>query len=585
MNSTVIIIIAFAGYLVAYHTYGKYLAKKIFQLVATNKVPAEEFYDGVDYVPTKKNILFGHHFTTIAGLGPIVGPAIGIIWGWLPALLWVFFGSIFMGAVHDFSTLIISARNKGKSIGDLTGIIIGPGPRYVFQFIMQLLLFIVLTVFALIVSTLFMLYPESIIPVWAQIPIAMWLGRQIQRGKSDLLYSIIALILMYATIILGVYVPVDLSKLGLFQHLSQHGFVLSNLITVTWCIALFIYVYFASTMPVQKLLQPRDYINSHQLIVAILLIAAGIFIAHPVMSAPAINHKAFLPGNDIPNIMPILFIIIACGAISGFHSIASSGTTVKQLKSESDSLFIGYGGMLTESFLSVLVLICVAAGLGIGLEKNGVLFTGSDAFYQHYSSWATTNSGIGAKLESFIVGAANLFEFIGIPKEIGRPMIAVFIVSFANTTLDSATRMQRLSLQEIVSYNKTGDKKSIIENRYVATFVIVLVAAVMTFVKPGGKGALILWPLFGALNQLLAGLGLALVSIFLYRKKKKYMLAFIPMVIVLIMTIWAMIENLLSFISERNILLALISILIIILTFWLLAGGLVTIIRSKKVNV
>jgi len=584
MNSIVIVIIVFIGYVVAYHTYGKYLARKIFNLVATNKVPSEEFFDGVDYVPTKKNILFGHHFTTIAGLGPIVGPAIGIIWGWLPALLWVFFGSIFMGALHDFSTLIISARNKGKSIGDLTGVIIGPGPRYVFQFIMQLLLFIVLTVFALIVSTLFMLYPESVIPVWAQIPIAMWLGRQIQRGKSDLLYSIFSLVLMYGTIILGVYVPVDLSKLGLFQTLSQHGFVLNNLITVTWCIALFIYVFFASTMPVQKLLQPRDYINSHQLIVAILLMVIGIFIAHPAITAPAINHKAFAAGTDIPGMMPMLFIIIACGAISGFHSIASSGTTVKQLKNETDSLYIGYGGMLTESFLAVLVLLCVAAGLGIGLEKNGVLFTGTDAFYQHYSSWATTNSGIGAKLESFIIGAGNLFEFIGIPKEIGRPMIAVFIVSFANTTLDSATRMQRLSLQEIVSYKRSGNKKSFIENRYVATFFIVLFAAIMTFVKPGGKGALLLWPLFGALNQLLAGLGLALVSIFLYRKKKKFLLAFIPMVIVLILTIWAMVENLLGFISERNILLAIISILIIILTAWLLVGGLVSVIRNKHVN-
>ena len=184
MNSVIIIIIAFAGYLVAYHTYGKYLASKIFRLEKNNKMPSEELYDGVDYVPTKRNIVFGHHFTTIAGLGPIVGPAIGIIWGWLPAILWVFFGSIFMGALHDFSTLIISARHKGKTIGDMTGEIVDPGSRYAFQLIMQLLLFIVLSVFALIISTLFMLYPESVIPVWAQLPIALWLGHQIQKRKE-----------------------------------------------------------------------------------------------------------------------------------------------------------------------------------------------------------------------------------------------------------------------------------------------------------------------------------------------------------------------------------------------------------------
>ena len=584
MNSVILVIVAFVGYIVAYHTYGKFLANKIFHLVSGNKMPSEEFYDGVDFVPTKKNIVFGHHFTTIAGLGPIVGPAIGIIWGWLPAILWVFFGAIFMGAVHDFSTLIISARHKGQTIGDLTGIIVGPGSRYVFQFIMQLLLLIVLSVFALIVSTLFMLYPESVIPVWAQIPIALWLGRQIMKGKSDLLYSIIALVMMYATIILGVYIPVDLSKMQLFQTLSQQGYNLGNLVTSSWCVILFIYVFIASTMPVQKLLQPRDYINSHQLFVAIVLIVTGVFIAHPVLSAPAINHKAFSPGNDIPNMMPILFIIIACGAISGFHSIASSGTTVKQLKNESDSLFIGYGGMLTEGFLAVLVLVCVAGGLGIGLEKNGMLFKGSDAFYQYYATWASANSGIGAKLESFIVGAANLFEFIGIPKHIGRPMIAVFIVSFANTTLDSATRMQRLSLQELVGNRKQGSKQSIISNRYIATLIVVFFAAAMTFVKPGGKGALILWPLFGSLNQLLAALGLAIVSIFLYKKKKNYLLAFIPMLFVLVMTLWAMVENLLGFISGKNILLSSISVLVIILTVWLLIGGLISVINKRKIN-
>ena len=208
MNSLLITILAFTGYIVAYRTYGRYLGKNFSDCPTENRMPSHVYNDGVDFVPTKKNIIFGHHFTTIAGLGPIVGPAIGIIWGWLPAFLWIFLGSIFMGAVHDFTTLIVSARNDGKTIGELTGRLVSPSTRYAFQFIMQLLLFIVLAVFAAIVATLFIMYPQSVIPVWFQIPVAIWLGREIRKGRSDLIFSLIALLLMYASIIVGVYFPV-----------------------------------------------------------------------------------------------------------------------------------------------------------------------------------------------------------------------------------------------------------------------------------------------------------------------------------------------------------------------------------------
>jgi carbon starvation protein len=584
MSSVILVFVAFAGYLIAYHTYGKYFARHIFKLSDSHIMPSHELNDGVDYVPTKKNIVFGHHFTTIAGLGPIVGPAIGIIWGWLPAMLWVFFGAIFMGAVHDFSTLVISARHKGKTIGDLTGDIVGPGARYAFQFIMQILLFIVLSVFALIVATLFILYPQSVIPVWFQIPIAVWLGYQMRLGKNDWLYAIIALLLMYGSILLGIKYPVDLSRLSLFVSLNDHGYNIQNLITVTWCILLFIYVFFASTLPVHRLLQPRDYINSNQLLVAILLIVAGVVVAHPAITAPAINKIAFAPGNDVPNLMPILFIIIACGAISGFHSIASSGTTVKQVDRESHSLYIGFGGMLTEGFLAVLVLVSIAAGLGLGFQKDGEIFRGSSAFYHYYTSWSAANSGIGAKLQSFIVGAANLFNALGIPDAFGRPMIAVFIVSFANTTLDSAARMQRLSLQEIFRSRRTNKVISPVRNRYFATIIVVLLAASMTFLKPGGKGALILWPLFGSLNQLLAALGLAVVSVYMYTRKMNYLLAAVPMVFVLIMTLWSMIDNLIDFIRNKDILLVTISLVILIFAIWLLIEGILSLWKNKNVK-
>lgn len=567
MNSLLLIIIALVGYLAAYRIYGHYLGNKILKLTAKRIMPAHELNDGVDYVPTKRNIVFGHHFTTIAGLGPIVGPAIGIIWGWLPAFLWVFLGSIFMGAVHDFTTLVISARNKGRSIGELTGEIISPSTRYALQFIMQLLLFIVLAVFAMIVASLFVMYPESVLPVWFQIPVAMWLGRQIRKGKNDLIYSIIALLLLYGFVILGVRFPLSLPW-------DQQTSV------VVWCIILFVYVFFASTIPVQKLLQPRDYINSHQLLVAMAFLILGIIIAHPVISAPAINQDAFAPGSDVPPMAPILFIVIACGAISGFHSLASSGTTVKQIDRETDALPIGYGAMITESFLAVLVIVAAGAGLGMGLESDGEVLTGLAAYKHHYASWSSAN-GLAAKLDAFIIGSANLFSSFGLPAKYGAAFVVVFIVSFANTTLDSAARIQRISLQEIFTRPDRSIKRPF-NNRYLATAFIVISAASLTFFKPGGQGAMVLWPLFGSLNQLMAALALGVVSLYFHMKKMPVWYTLIPMVLVLAFTLWAMVKNLYGFIEESEVLLVILSAVILLLTAWLTVSSLLALTRKRK---
>ncbi|NOY38029.1 MAG: carbon starvation protein A [Chlorobi bacterium] len=566
MNTVWITLLAIAGYLLAYHTYGKFLAGKLFGLNNRNEMPSHTFRDGIDFIPTKKHIIFGHHFTTIAGLGPIVGPAIGIIWGWLPALLWIFFGSIFMGAVHDFSSLVVSARNQGKTLGELTGRIISPSTRYAFQFIMQLLLLIVISVFAMIVGILFDMYPAAVFPVWMQIPIAIWLGWKIRQGKNDLVWSVVAVFLMYGTIIAGVYLPVRI-------------FPVAGSSTTTWVIILLVYVYFASTIPVDKLLQPRDYINSHQLMIAMFLLLLGIFVAHPDITAPAINPAAYAAGTDIPGLMPLMFITIACGAISGFHSLAASGTTVKQVDKEEDTLFIGYGGMLFESLLAFLVLMSVAGGLGLGLEKDGKILSGLAAYQTHYASWITA-SGLNAKLEAFVVGAANLMHSYGIPLEVGKAIIAVFIVSFAGTTLDTATRIQRLSLQEIFTIRDNTVRKPI-DNRYVATAVVVIAAGLLAFSQPAGKGALILWPLFGSLNQLLAALALAVVTVWLIHKKKNYLITGIPMLFVLIFTLWSMVVNLNHFIGNKDILLASISTIILILTAWLLIASLYSLIKHS----
>lgn len=567
MNSLILVVIAFAGYLLAYQLYGRFLGRKILKLSSSRLMPAHEMKDGVDYVPTKRRIIFGHHFTTIAGLGPIVGPAIGIIWGWLPAFLWVFLGSIFMGAVHDFTTLVVSARNKGKSIGELTGELISPSTRYALQFIMQLLLFIVLAVFAMIVSSLFVMYPEAVIPVWFQIPVAVWLGWKIRQGKNDLIYSVLALLMLYAFVILGVRYPVSLP----WDHQTS---------VVVWCILLFIYVFFASTIPVQKLLQPRDYINSHQLLVAMAFLIIGVIIAHPVLSAPAINLEAFAPDSDVPDLAPILFIVIACGAISGFHALASSGTTVKQVNNEMDTLPVGFGAMITESFLAVLVIVAAGAGLGMGLEEDGEVFRGFAAYQHHYSSWSSAN-GLSAKLDAFIIGSANLFTSFGLPVKYGAAFVVVFIISFANTTLDSAARIQRISLQEIFT-NSNGEVRKPLNNRYIATLIIVTAAAAMTFFKPGGQGAMVLWPLFGSLNQLMAALALGVVTVYFLSKKIPIYYTFLPMIVILVLTLWAMMQNLTGFIREGEYLLVFLSALILLLTAWLAGSSFITLFRKRR---
>ena len=568
MNTLILTILAFLGYIVAYHLYGKFLAKKIFAINNQTRMPSHEYNDGVDFVPTKRHIVFGHHFTTIAGLGPIVGPAIGIIWGWVPAFLWVVFGAIFMGAVHDFSVLVISARNKGKTIGDLTGSIIGPSTRIAFQFLIQFLLLIVLSLFAIIVATLFVKYPESVFPVWIQIPIAVWLGWQIRKGKNDFVYSIFAVLLLYVSIIVGVKIPITI-------------FPIFGSEIITWSLIIFCYVFFASTIPVHKLLQPRDYINSHQLIIAIILLVLGIIVAHPAVVAPAINPAALKEGSDIPGLMPLLFITIACGAISGFHSLASSGTTVKQVDNEKDTLFIGYGGMLLEGFLAVVVIMSVAGGLELGLKtSNGMLF-GLDAFNHQYATWSGINAGLGAKIAAFVVGASNLLEKLGIPEKIASSLIAVFIVSFANTTLDSSTRIQRFSMQEIFT-RKDGKINKLPGNRYFATLMVIIPAILLTMNELLSKGGLELWRLFGALNQLLAALGLGLVSVYLFHKKKNYLLAFIPMLFVLLITVWAMIDNIFDFISGGKNLLLILSVLVLILTSWMLTGGILSLLDRSK---
>ncbi len=563
MDALLIMLLAFAGYILMYKFYGHFIGKRIFKLNDNNKVPSVEFEDGIDFVPTKKEVIFGHHFTSIAGTGPIVGPAIAIIWGWVPALLWVFLGSIIMGAVHDFGTLIISMRNQGKSISEFTAKYISGRTKLFFFFVVFLELWIVVSIFGLVMAIIFDLYPGSVFPIWIQIPIAMGLGYMIyQKGANLTKWSVLAIVAMYATVVIGAFFPLKMPALFGFSPVA------------VWSVILLIYAFFASVLPVTKLLQPRDYMNAHQLIIAMVLLVLGVFFGafggNLEIVAPAINANP----AEAPPLWPFLFITIACGAISGFHSLVSSGTSSKQVRKESDSMFVGYGSMLTEGALATLVIIAVSAGIGMGLSENGQTFTGVQAWTHHYSSWAAAK-GLGSKVAAFVTGAANLLNAVGIPRQIGMIIMGVFVASFAGTTLDSATRIQRYVITEM--FPKT------FKNRYFSTFVVVLSAFALIFsTGSNGKGALLLWPLFGAINQTLAAMALIIVTVYLREHHKwGWILSGIPAVFMLVMSFWAIVLNQIKFNSSNNILLQAINLIIIFSVIWIAVEGFLKFISVK----
>jgi len=562
MGALSIMVLAFAGYIIMYQLYGKYIGRKIFALSGEVKTPSQELEDGRDYVPTKKEIIFGHHFTSIAGTGPIVGPAIAIIWGWVPAMLWIFVGSIVMGAVHDFGALIISMRNQGKSISEYTAKYVNDRTKFLFFLIVFLELWIVIAIFGLVIAVIFSMYPQSVLAVWVEVPIAVFLGYLIyKKGKNAMTWSIYAIIAMYVCVFLGPYLPF---KMPAIAGIPPTG---------VWTIILLTYAFIASVLPVTTLLQPRDFINSHQLVIAMALLVLGVIVTafggNLEIVAPAVQMSP----AKAPPMWPFLFITIACGAISGFHALVSSGTSAKQVRDERDSLFVGYGSMLMEGTLATLVVIAVAAGIGLGYTtKAGETLSGVAAWTTHYSSWAAA-AGLGSKISAFVDGSANMIMTLGIPKQFTLAIMAVFVASFAGTTLDTATRIQRYVIGELGS----GINLPALNNRWVGTAVAVVTALILAFATGAdGKGALKLWPLFGAVNQTLAALALIIITLYLKaRGGMKWMVAGLPAIFMSVMTIWAVIMNQFKFGTAHNMLLQVINLIILIIAVWIAIEGVI----------
>jgi len=556
VDTLLLMLVCGGGYLIAYHTYGRFLARKIFKLDKNAPVPSVEMEDGIDYVPTKKGIIFGHHYTSIAGTGPIVGPAIGIIWGWLPAILWVFLGCIFMGAVHDLGALVISLRNEGKSISEIAAKYINIRVRFIFFVIVFLGLLIVIAIFGVVIALVFARFPSSVVPVWLQIPIAITLGFMIYKKGANVITAT-------AVAVIGMYLSIWLGSVLEFQMPALFGIPPTGL----WTIALLLYAWVASTLPVTTLLQPRDYINAWQLFIMMGLLVVGVLVASISGDLPIVAPALNISPKGAPPLWPFLFVTIACGAISGFHSLVASGTSPKQVAKEPDSLFVGYGSMLLEGTLATLVIICVAAGIGMAYKTTaGEVLTGLNAWEHHYASWSGA-AGLVAKLSAVVIGAANMMGAFGLPEAMGIALIGVFIASFAGTTLDTAVRIQRYVISELA----TDLRIPCLTNRWAATTFAVLTAAGLAFATgANGKGAMKLWPLFGTVNQLLAALALLVVTIYLKRKGGlKFLVTAVPCLIMLLITNWAMVRNEIIFLADKNWLLVTIGAGTFILALWM----------------
>ena len=556
-----------------YKFYSRYLGKNIYGINDDQIVlPSSSFEDGIDYIPTKKHILFGHHFTSIAGAAPIIGPCVAAYWGWLPALLWILIGTVFMGAAHDFGALVTSVKEKGRSIADIASSTISNRARIMFLIFVILLVWLVLAVFAMAIADLFVSVPTSVIPINVQIIIAITMGFLIYKKKIDsLIPSLIALGLLYFFVWVGTTSPVDFTDTMPIQSAKN-----------IWIILLFIYSGIASLLPVWTLLQPRDYINSHQLFVGLGLLFLGIFVAHPTVDAPAIRSLSD-PGT--PSLFPLLFVTIACGAISGFHGLVASGTSSKQLEKLSDSRMVGYGGMIGEGTLALVSMITAVAGISLVTQTNlPTVGPVSDLSWSvYYDTWAHAS---GNKASAFVLGGGALLTSIGLSEPLANTLMAVLVISFAATTLDTATRIQRFILNEFGKATKV----KILSNRYIATLIAIIPAILMAFwnITDPGSGVIkqagwVLWPIFGASNQMLAALTLMVLTLYYWQKKKPFLPLLIPMLVIMIVTFSALLANAVRFYGVNGILFIL-NLILITLILWMIYEGFNKVLEIRRKN-
>lgn len=575
--SALVTALCFVGYFFGYIFYSRFLARQLFELDPAAQTPSHELRDGVDYVPTNRFVLFGHHWASITGLSPMLGPAVAVIWGWLPAMLWVLVGALFVGCVHDFGALVVSMRAKGMSIGKVTEGIIGKRAKTLFHLIIFFGIALAMGVFVYVIAVMFSIsdawnpeqpmadpssFPTAVFPSGVLIGLAMVMGYLLYKKQFPLLpTTVVGFVLMLAAVWGGLRFPL--------LWMDRSSWPDQNV----WIVILLIYSFVASVLPVWSLLQARDFLNSLLLYLGLALCYLGVFVWRPEFAAPAFRAHP----EGAPSFYPFVFIIIACGAASGFHSLVASGTTAKQIDKETDARFIGYGGMVGESLLGLLaVLACTAGILGTGGYQPAEVWANT------YRNWDSMQS-LGTQVGVFITGAAQFIEKLGVADHrLATAFIAVVVVSFALTTLDSATRLLRFNISEI------GEtlRLRILDNRFVSSLLAVGVIAFFAFYKIGGRPAgLALWRLFGTTNQLLAGLALLAVTLYLVQRGKSPWFTGVPMLFMAVTTILAMFSNLRDFWAQRGEgggPLFAIGLILLVLAIWLMAEGVVALARFRK---
>ncbi len=538
MNGILILCIGVVVFLIAYITYGSFLAKK-WGIDPTKETPANTLRDDVDYCPADSKVVLGHHFSSIAGAGPITGPIAAVIFGWLPVFLWVLVGSVFIGGVHDWGSIFASLRHDGKSIGEIVKQSIGNTGKKLFNLFAWLALVLVVAAFTDICAGTFAYdpaMPEALTGARAGtasvlfILLAMAFGFFVYRKNAKLgLSTVLGVALLVACIFVGYYFPIlKLSKLA-------------------WTIIMLIYIGFASVMPVWMLLQPRDYLCSFLLYAMLGGAVLGIFLFNPSLELPAFTGFVVGEGSAAQSLFPFLFITVACGAVSGFHSLVGSGTTSKQVKSEKDSKVIGYGAMLLEGVVAIIAIISVA--------------------------YLTSDSQVaGAASVRFASGVATFMTTFGIPFELGQVFVILTYSAFALTSLDTATRIARYMFQELFDDIPKTSPAKIITKPIPATVITILCATGLLL-----YGYAKIWPVFGASNQLLAGLSLLALSAWFIKSKKIAWPTFIPMIFMFIVTLSGLAILTRQFFSSPD------TILLGIITAGLIILAIVLIVISAKV--
>lgn len=536
MNSLVLLLSAILIFIIAYVTYGSWLAKE-WGIDLKKETPAHTKYDNIDYVPTDAKVLLGHHFSSIAGAGPITGPILAAIFGWLPVYLWIIIGSVFIGGVHDFGSLFASIRHEGKSIGEIIRTTLGSKGKTLFNIFAWATLILVVAAFTDICASTFAYDPKDLTGAQAGtasilfIFLAMAFGFFVYRKGAKLSVStIVGVVLLFICVWIGYEFP--------FVQLSK----------MQWNILLIIYISLASILPVWFLLQPRDYLCSFLLYAMLAGGVIGIFLTHPSMAIPTFN------GFEVSGktLFPFLFVTVACGAVSGFHSLVGSGTTSKQLNKEGDAKLVGYGSMLIEGIVAVIALIAVG--------------------------YVAKAQGTPANI--FANGIANFMNSFGLPVEVGKVFVILAFSAFALTSLDTATRIGRYIFQEFFD-DASEPVKKIGQNIYLSTFITVAASCgVLVY------GYTKIWPIFGSANQLLAALALLALSSWLLSVGKKYKMVLVPMVLMFCVTLSALILLIKQYIfgATQNYILGGFAILLFILAIILLIEAINVMFRKKTIK-